>query len=241
MPAISIVMPTFNQAQFIQDAINSILNQTFMDFELIVVNDGSTDDTEKVVLSFLDPRIKYFKKENGGTGSALNEGFRQATGKYETWLSSDNMLYRTAFQEMFDCLEARPDIDYVYGNCEIGVMDSTGLVEDFRKNLKDEISQEWDPNALFQHYFLGIVWLWRRGLREQAGEFQLEPCEDYDMVLRMVEAGGRFYFLDRCLGWFRRHSGNISAKIARGDRHFYPSMVIQKARQRRAERENLTH
>lgn len=244
MPEISIVMPTYNQGRFIGAAIDSFLNQTFDRFQLIIVNDGSTDNTEEIVAPYITlsescylPRIQYSKKENGGTGSALNEGFKQSTGKYETWMASDNKLYPQALQKMYGFLETHPDVDYVYCNCDIGVMDHTGLVESKRKNLKDEISQEWRPEDLYKHYFLGIVWLWRRELREKVGEFQMEPCEDFDMVLRMVEAGGRFAFLDECLGWFRRHGENMSNKIRKemesGCGPNYARFVIDKSKKRR--------
>lgn len=214
MPKISIVMPTYNQAKFIKAAIDSILAQTFQDFELIIVNDGSTDNTKPLLESYLgDDRVRILKKENGGTGSALNRGFEYARGQYETWFSSDNIMYPTALQDLSDYLDAHPDIDYVYGNCEIGVMDHTGLVEAHRKNIKDEISQEWNPAMLQHHYFLGIIWLWRKDLRIKAGPFQLEPCEDYYMVLEMERLGGRFAFLDKTLAWFRRHGENMSMKI----------------------------
>lgn len=234
MPKISIIVPTFNQGKFIQADIDSILAQTFKDFELIIVNDGSTDDTYLTLLAwaFCDPRVKYITKENGGTGSALNAGFAIATGEYETWFSSDNILYPTALEDFNDYLDTHHDIDYVYGNIEIGIMDPTGLVEIKRRNIKAEIAQDWNPEVLKHHYFLGIAWLWRRELRERAGAFQLEPCEDYAMVLEMERVGGRFAFLDKCLAWFRRHDGNLSKKIADAG-HNYSRMVQEKAAARR--------
>ncbi len=236
-PKISIIMPTFNQSKFIQQAIDSIINQAFKDWELIIINDNSSDNTKEIIKQYYyqDARIRdYNKIKNEGTGSALNKGFEYAIGKYETWFSSDNILYPEALRIMYDFLEAHPDIDYVYCNCEIGIMDPSGLVQLQLKNIKDEISQDWNPVNLYEHYFLGIVWLWRRELREKAGPFQIEPCEDYDMVLRMWESGGRFCFLDKCLGWFRRHQGNMSYKIATStDRIYYPEMVINKSKERR--------
>jgi len=231
MSKISIVMPTYNQGKFIRDAVNSILMQTFQDFELIIVDDGSTDNTPSMLFGGGE-KIKHIRKPNGGTGSALNEGFKHSTGKYETWFSSDNKLYPEALQTMCDYLETHPDIDYVYCNCEIGIMDqATGLVELDRRNLEREVSQEWKPENLVHHYFLGIVWLWRRELREKAGEFQLEPCEDYFMVLKMYHAGGRFAYIPKCMGWFRRHFENMSWKLASsGDRDRYSRLVQDKYR-----------
>jgi glycosyltransferase involved in cell wall biosynthesis len=233
---ITVVMPTYNQGAFIAQSINSMVAQTYRDFELIIVNDGATDNTGEVIDTYLDyvqhgPVIRTITKDNGGTGSALNAGFKLSTGKYETWFSSDNVLYPKALSVMHDYLETHPDVDYVYCNCEIGIMDQTGKIELERRNLEREVNQEWKPENLVHHYFMGIVWLWRRELREKAGEFQLEPCEDYDMVLRMYAAGGRFAYIPKCLGWFRRHYGNMSWKIASsGDRDRYSRLVQNKYR-----------
>lgn len=240
MSKITVVMPTYNQGKFIREAVNSILMQTFQDFELIIVDDGSTDNTPGMHFGGGD-KVRYIRKPNGGTGSALNLGFQHATGKYETWFASDNKYYPEAFRRMHDFLETHPDIDFVYTNCEIGQMDQTGLVEVKRKNLTSEVNQDWDPHNLRHHYFLGIVWLWRRELREKCGDFQLEPCEDYDMVLRMVDAGGRFAYLPECLGWFRRHYENISWKLAQSqDRDYYSRFVREKALKRRQAAEAAT-
>ena len=240
-PIITVVMPTYNQAKFLREAIDSLLAQTFRDFELIIVNDGSTDDTEAIVKSYADPRIKYLKKPNGGTGSALNEGFRHATGKYETWWASDNVLKPEAFQSLAAYLDAHRDVDYVYANCEIHTMDHTGTRCVKVQNVKDTLGktgQEWDPLRFSHHYCLGIVWLWRLALRERVGEFSEANgaeylCEDYDFALRASEVG-RLAFLDRNLGWYRRHAESHSAAIAKETDPRGPyNRVIRRTRIRR--------
>lgn len=92
-PFFSIVIPTFNRADFIVDAIKSVLSQTFKDFELIVVDDGSQDDTEKVVAGFGDSRIVYFKKKNEERSIAKNYGIAKAGGRYINFLDSDDKFY----------------------------------------------------------------------------------------------------------------------------------------------------
>lgn len=237
MPKISIVMPTYNQYRYIHDSIKSILNQTFDDFELIIINDGSTDKTLDRISTYTDKRIKIFSKKNGGTGSALNCGFKLATGVYETWFASDNFLQPTALEEMNNILDNNKEYDFVYTNIEIRTMNQKGTEIKKVNNLKEYLSQEWDFNTLInKHYNLGIVWLWRRWLREAAGEYQLEPCEDYDMALRMAQAGGKFYFLDKNLGWFRKHIASVSYKVKQdktedgADR--IPKWIQQKAKER---------
>mgnify|MGYP001292544953 FL=1 len=95
----SVIIPSYNRADFIAKTIQSVLNQTCSNFELIIVDDGSTDSTEKTIFSFKDPRIKYFKKENAERGAARNFGVSKAKGDYITFLDSDDLLYSTYLEE----------------------------------------------------------------------------------------------------------------------------------------------
>ena len=91
-PKVSIIIPVYNGANYVSEAIDSALAQTYKNIEIIVVNDGSSDDgaTEKIAKSYGD-RIRYFAKENGGVSSALNFGIRQMTGEWFSWLSHDDL------------------------------------------------------------------------------------------------------------------------------------------------------
>lgn len=232
-PRVSIVMPAYNQGRFIRESINSILAQTFVDWELIIVDDGSTDETPALVSKYIqDPRIKYVHKENGGTGSALNVGFELAKAPYETWFASDNVLYPQALERLVWALDNLP-ADYIYASCDLYTMDTLGRHIVKKHHISKEVRQAWSLSQLKDHYFLGMVWLWRREFRMKAGYFQTEPCEDYYFVFQMVAAGARFAFLDENLGWFRRHALSMTLKIVkegnhRGDPHFYSKMVQKK-------------
>ncbi len=93
----SIIIPTYNRASFIERSVRSVLNQSYQNFELIIVDDGSTDNTEEVVASIHDPRIKYFKTQNSERGSARNFGTSQSSGDYVTFLDSDDILLSNYF------------------------------------------------------------------------------------------------------------------------------------------------
>ena len=95
----TVIIPSYNRADFIAKTIQSVLNQTCSNFELIIVDDGSTDSTEKTIFSFKDPRIKYFKKENAERGAARNFGVSKAKGDYITFLDSDDLLYSKYLEE----------------------------------------------------------------------------------------------------------------------------------------------
>ena len=109
---VSVVMPTYNDAPYLEEAINDVLKQTYKNFELIIVNDGSTDNTSEILKKYseLDERIKVFDKKNGGTGSALNLGFSKATGKYGTWISSDDNKEEVFLERLVSFLESNPDV-----------------------------------------------------------------------------------------------------------------------------------
>jgi len=227
-PEISIVMPTYNQSKYLEDSINSIITQTFTDFELIIVDDGSTDDTMKILNKINDEKIKVCRISNSGTGAALNVGFSLCKGKYETWWASDNILYPSALKDMHDKL-IESEADLVYTNFEIGIMSEDGKKEIKRKNIKEEVGpQEFDPHRLYERFYVGVVWLWKKELRIKAGEkFITDPCEDYVMILRMLETGGKFQFLDKNLAWVRRHSENLSHKL-RNDGNKYVENLVKK-------------
>lgn len=91
-PKVSIVIPVYNGSNYMREAIDSALNQTYKNIEVIVVNDGSTDNTEEIALSY-GTRIRYYKKENGGVSSALNLGIKEMQGDFFSWLSHDDVYY----------------------------------------------------------------------------------------------------------------------------------------------------
>ena len=229
---ISVVMPTYNQGRYIREAIDSVLAQTFTNFELIVVNDGSTDRTADVLAEYSDPRLLTLSRiQNEGTGYALNCGFARASGEFETWWASDNVMYPECLETLHEHLVEHPEIDHVYANNEIWQMDVKGAKVIGRKNLLAEVKdQTWSLDRFLAYYFLGCCWLWRRDLRLRVGGlFQREPCEDYDMALRMAIAGGQFAHIPNCLAWFRRHNKNMSARC-RANGHRATRFVIEKAK-----------
>jgi glycosyltransferase involved in cell wall biosynthesis len=112
MVAISVVMPAYNASRYIKDAIESILNQTITDFELIIVNDASADQTEDIILSYTDKRIRYFKNEtNRGIAFTRNLGMEKATGKYIAVMDSDDISLPDRLEKQFLYMESHPEID----------------------------------------------------------------------------------------------------------------------------------
>src|SRR5690606_38902032 len=120
-PLVSIVVPAYNAEKFIAATLDSLNKQILQDIEIIVVNDGSTDNTENVVKHFFfDRRLKYFKKDNGGTGSAVNLGMEKARGRYLTWCSADNVYLPNFASELSmalrQCEMQKAPVSFVYSD-----------------------------------------------------------------------------------------------------------------------------
>lgn len=111
---ISVLMPVYNtKEEYLRTSIESILNQTITDFEFIIVNDGSTNNAEEVILSYKDNRIKYVKQENQGIVGALNNAWSKASGKYIARMDSDDIAYPERFAKQVNFLEENPEYSLV--------------------------------------------------------------------------------------------------------------------------------
>jgi glycosyltransferase involved in cell wall biosynthesis len=110
MPFFSIIIPLFNKESFIENTLKSVLKQSFIDFEVLIINDGSTDKSEKKVLEFKDSRIHYFYQENGGVSAARNFGITKAQSDYITFIDADDYWYPNFLQEMFENIGRFPEL-----------------------------------------------------------------------------------------------------------------------------------
>ncbi|GAB4132182.1 MAG: glycosyltransferase [Bacteroidia bacterium] len=119
MPSISVIIPAYNAASYLKETVESVLHQTFADFEIIIIDDGSRDNTAEVAQSIHDPRVKYFYSENKGVASARNKGAQLANGKYLAFLDADDLFYSDNLIKKHHFLEAHPDTDLVFSDCDI--------------------------------------------------------------------------------------------------------------------------
>ncbi len=108
----SIIIPTYNRAGFIAKTINSVLNQTYANFELIVVDDGSTDNTKEIIASIDDKRIKYYWKENAERGAARNYGIKKAKGDYIFFIDSDDIMLSNHLTTLYQMIKLNPKINF---------------------------------------------------------------------------------------------------------------------------------
>lgn len=174
---VSIILPTYNGSKYIRQSIDSCLNQTFKNFELIIVDDCSTDNTPEIIKSYADPRIRYIRNQNNQRlPRSLNIGFAQARGEYLTWTSDDNEFLPTALEEMLLFLQKHPEIDFVYADVIVRDHD---INEETQRRLSD-LNLEHENNA-------GACYLYTRKVYETVGDYNpnWEWVEDYDYWIRI--------------------------------------------------------
>lgn len=137
-PTVSVVIPTYNTAKYISEAIESVLAQTYKDFEIIVVDDGSTDNTKEVLQPCIE-QIRYIYQGNGGRASARNTGIKAARGRYVAFLDSDDMWTPGKLEKQVDIMEGNENIDFLFGDKQRFSDDGTTIISSmFKKHHYDE-------------------------------------------------------------------------------------------------------
>jgi glycosyltransferase involved in cell wall biosynthesis len=207
-PLVSIVLPVYNGARFLRQSIESCLQQTYRDIELIVVDDGSTDTSVDIVKSYDDDRIKLVCHQmNRKLPAALNTGFAHSSGAYLTWTSHDNYYVPTAIADMVNFLEENPHIDFVF--TDEYKIDEAGQFLWITKNGPVE--------RLPEDCCVGACFLYTRRVYEKLGPYDERAflAEDYDYFLRAL-AHFTFGHLQIPLYYYRWHSNSLTGWF--GDR-----------------------
>jgi glycosyltransferase involved in cell wall biosynthesis len=216
MPIVSVIMPAYNVEPYIGDAIRSALAQTYTDFELIVVDDGSKDATAEIVtdLARQDARITLVRQSNRGLAGARNSGLRASRGEFFALLDSDDLWEPEFLAQQVAILRARPDVDIVTGNgWYLGGLKHGQLARPYPDTRPDPvlssiIGDEWSV------FIMSVV---RRGVYTRIGPFDeaMRSNEDYDFWLRAALANCRFVRNDRPLGHYRVRTDSLSASNVR--------------------------
>lgn len=208
-PLVSILMPVYNTAPYLKEAMDSILSQTFKDFELIVLNDCSPDNADEILDMYNDPRIVRYKGErNMGLSNVLNAGMDMARGKYIARMDSDDISLPNRLEVQVKYMEEHPDIDL----CSCG-MKMFGAKDDVW--IRDADPEKVKVTALFFSPILHASSIWKKESFDKYGlRFRQEmvPAEDYDMWCRALSKGLKLVNLPNVLYRYRIHPSQATTQ-----------------------------
>lgn len=214
-PLISVVMPAYNARRYVAEAIESVLGQTFTDFEFLIIDDGSTDETGQILKDWgtRDTRIRVISQSNSGVGAALNAGLAQARGKYVARMDSDDVCLPQRFQKQVDYLEQTPDCVLV--GSRVLMIDSDGAPL-FEMESVQTTHEQIDQLLMEARWsIVHPAVMMRTSAVRQVGGYnnELVPVEDHDLFLRLAEVG-KLANLPEVLLKYRKHPMNSVRVLA---------------------------
>jgi glycosyltransferase involved in cell wall biosynthesis len=216
-PLISVNMVTYNQAPFLRESIRCILNQTFTDWELVIVDDGSTDGTPKVIAEFTDPRIVAIRQANQGPGGATNTGLRNCRGQYVAFFTGDDLCSPERLE--LQLAEHRRSGGIVFSNVDYVDEESAPLVDGHYPQDYFLIPPMTQAEVLRKFYlssnFINTITLFAElDAIRQAGPFEplFYGLQDFDLLLRLIKKHPFTFLKDPLVSWrIRREGANLSA------------------------------
>lgn len=185
-PKVSIIIPVYNGENYLKNAIDSALAQTYKNIEIIVVNDGSRDNTEKIIKSYGN-KIKYIKKENGGVSTALNLAIKNMSGEYFSWLSHDDIIKENKIQTQINFLQSYSESNIIlYSDFDL-IDEKNNVTGNVIKDHNELINKP--EYALLMGAINGITLIIPKRAFDDCGIFdeKLYCTQDYDMWYRMFE------------------------------------------------------
>src|SRR4030095_887981 len=205
---VSVIIPCYNQADFLPGALESALAQTHCETEIIVVDDGSPDNVFEVVSRY--PSVRYMRQENQGLASARNTGFKQSKGEYVVFLDADDHLTPNAIESHLSCFAEHSETGFVVGDIDHMTLNGSYAGSPRWPLLE---SNQYEALLRVNHVANTIAVMFRRGVLEQLGGFKpaCSPAEDYELLLRAAR-----FFPSRhhrtVVAQYRRYSAGLSRK-----------------------------
>ncbi len=216
-PLVSIVTPSYNQGQFLEDTIRSVLEQDYENIEYIVIDGGSSDNSLEIIKKYSKQIAYYVSESDNGQTEAINKGFAKANGQILAWLNSDDTLEPGAIKEAVEFLQTHPEIGMVYGDAN--------YIDEFGNDIGRFPAAQTDYKRLRQGYvhIPQQASFWRAELFEQVGPLDenIYFAMDYDLWVRLAKISELKYH-PRTWANFRLHSG---AKTIAEDDRCWPEMV----------------
>lgn len=224
LPKVSVVVPVYNGGRFLKGAVLNLLAQGYPNLEIVVVNDGSTDDTAEVAAS-LGSCIRFFSQPNQGPSPARNQGVQHSTGELVAFLDVDDLLTESAITRYVAAFEANKQADVVM--MQMQLMKITGYKDEHETVPEFEFYK--DP---FYSYHVGTVMV-RRAVFDKIGylDESIRICEDVDWFMRMREHKLHLVMLPHTAMLHRRHDTNMTLHVQKGGRDLVS--VLRKSLERR--------
>lgn len=211
---ISVIIPCYNQGKFVDDAVGSVLKQTYQNFEIIIINDGSTDEfTNNLLKNYNKPNTKVYHTKNQGLASTRNYGFQLSTGDLIQFLDADDFLDERKFETQIKEFQEDNSLDVCYTNYKF-------FYDESQKYSKAQMQDKLGKNP-----FDDFVYKWQRGLSipihcglfkksifDKSGPFigGFKAIEDWIMWVAIAKKGCRFKYLDETFAFYRIQSGNMT-------------------------------
>lgn len=229
-PKVTIVIPVYNGSNYIKEAIDSALSQTYKNIEVIVVNDGSSDNgaTENIVLSYGE-KVKYFYKQNGGVATALNYAIERMTGDYFSWLSHDDMYFHDKIERQIAYLQqTNLDRAVLYSDFEIFEVETGKSCVNFTPDVGSVDRIRNTLYLLFGGAIHGCTLLLPRKCFDEIGLFseKLRTVQDYDVWFRLLKAHYEFRHIEGPLIITRHHKGQGTLSMAEIHRQEVEALYI---------------
>ena len=208
-PKVSVIIPSFNSAKYLPQAIESVLNQTYKDYEIIVIDDGSTDNTKELIAPYLS-KIRYVYQDNQGAGEARNRGLDLARGELIAFLDADDIFLPHKLKEQVAIFAAQPEIGIVNSGFRV-IKENGEAVMDVERwqEIPDLTPEVW----LLHKPVLPSAMMFRRQWFDRFGGFKQRffPCEDLELTLRMVVKGCPSTWLPSVTTCYRRYDRSATA------------------------------
>jgi glycosyltransferase involved in cell wall biosynthesis len=215
MTKVSVIIPTYNRANLLPESVKSVLTQTYRDFEVIIVDDGSTDNTREVARGFPSP-VKYIYQENHGVSSAFNRGIEAASGEYVAIFADDDIMLENALEKTINFLEKHPEAGFCHGQNytidengnSLRLRTTRGPGKTFVRDGKEEIAQ-----LLFRDTIQASTVVVRRACFGEVGLFNadLRGGEDWDMWIRLARKYAVGYLAEPLVK-VRVHTSNLQGR-----------------------------
>ncbi|MBI3807269.1 MAG: glycosyltransferase family 2 protein [Nitrospirae bacterium] len=210
MPLVSVVIPIYNGERFLQESLESVFAQTFQDYEIVCVDDGSTDSSCALLKQY-GVQVRVIQQANAGQSAARNEGVRQASGAFVAFLDQDDRWYPSKLEQQVAVLNAEPDVVLVH--CNYDRMDKDGRVLVAGAALAEQASALASPlgRLIGEALVFPSAMLVRRDVFQQVGGFdsELRGFEDFDLIARLKQQG-HFVLLPESGMAYRLHAGGFT-------------------------------